>query len=101
MHMPFLGGPPLPCAGPGGDRGPKRAGCQPARGQEGRTPRQRTGERSEAGAAGPAPGGERPTGGGHCLPQRRATFGKRVSYSEFNSPVFPKNPMKTGTCHNS
>ena len=101
MHLPFLGGPSLPCAGPGGGRGPRRAGWQPVRGQDGRTPRQRTGERPEAGAAGVAPGGERPTGGGHFLPQRRATFGKRVSYSKFNSPGFPKNPIKTGIAHNS
>ena len=39
--------------------GARSAGFQPASGQDGRSPRKREGERSEAGAAGPVPGGSR------------------------------------------
>ena len=57
MQITLLGGPPLPRACL--RQRARRAGFQPASGQDGRAPRQRASERPEAGAAGPVPGGLR------------------------------------------
>ncbi len=87
-------------------QGARSAGFQPASGQDGRAPRKRAGERPEAGAAGPGPGGSRhsrhhtsqagspppgPLGAGPC-PARRARTGTATPYG---APTVPPRSLPT------
>ena len=82
MHITLLGGSSLPCAVPVCDRGPGV-----------RAPRQREGERPEAGAAGPVPGGSR-----HNIHHTSGGESARVFASLFpNLFIFPGNSTHLGS----